>query len=179
MVFAHSDFVANVEEVLPEGVPLVEVPVPAELTAHYGSAPVTGRRPLFADWIGAHEPYAEPLDAAPMSLIYTSGTTGLPKGVIRDAMTPEQSREVAAATLARDGAAARHAHPGDGADVSRRAQRPGPVRAGARHRADGHAALRARGVPAARARAGRHPRPDRTDDVRAPARAPERGARPL
>jgi long-chain acyl-CoA synthetase len=99
VVFAHSDFVDNVEEVLPEGVPLVEVPVPEELTSHYGPAPVTGRRPLFADWIGAHEPYAEPLDAAPMSLIYTSGTTGLPKGVIRDAMAPEQSRDVAAATL--------------------------------------------------------------------------------
>jgi long-chain acyl-CoA synthetase len=99
MVFAHSDFIANVEEVLPDGVPLVEVPVPAELTAHYGAAPVTGARPQFAEWIGAHEPYAEPLDGAPMSLIYTSGTTGLPKGVIRDAMTPEQSRAVAAATL--------------------------------------------------------------------------------
>jgi long-chain acyl-CoA synthetase len=60
---------------------------------------VTGRRPLFAEWIGAHAPYAQPLDAAPMSLIYTSGTTGLPKGVIRDVMAPEQSREVAAATL--------------------------------------------------------------------------------
>jgi long-chain acyl-CoA synthetase len=100
VVFAHSNFVDSVEEVLPEGVPLVEVPVPGELTAHYGPAPVTGRRPLFEEWIGAHEPYAEPLDAAPMSLIYTSGTTGLPKGVIRDAMTPEQSRDVAAATLA-------------------------------------------------------------------------------
>jgi long-chain acyl-CoA synthetase len=99
VVFAHSDFIANVEEILPEGLPLVEVPVPGELTAYYGPAPVTGRRPLYGDWIGAHEPYAEPLDAAPMSLIYTSGTTGLPKGVIRDAMTPEQSRGVAAATL--------------------------------------------------------------------------------
>jgi long-chain acyl-CoA synthetase len=99
VVFAHSDFVANVEEILPEGVPLVEVPVPGELIAYYGAAPVTGRRPLFADWIGAHEPYAEPLDAAPMSVIYTSGTTGLPKGVIRDVMTPEQSRDVAGATL--------------------------------------------------------------------------------
>jgi long-chain acyl-CoA synthetase len=99
VVFAHSDFVANVEEILPEGVPLVEVPVPGELIAYYGAAPVTGRWPLFADWIGAHEPYAEPLDAAPMSVIYTSGTTGLPKGVIRDAMTPEQSRDVAGATL--------------------------------------------------------------------------------
>ncbi|MGZ4295152.1 MAG: AMP-binding protein [Solirubrobacteraceae bacterium] len=56
VVFAHSDFIANVEEVLPDGVPLVEVPVPDELTAHYGAAPITGRRPLFADWIGAHEP---------------------------------------------------------------------------------------------------------------------------
>jgi long-chain acyl-CoA synthetase len=99
VVFAHSDFVANVEEVLPADVPLVEVPVPGELTARYGAAPVTGRRPLFADWIGAHEPYAEPLDAAPMSVIYTSGTTGLPKGVIRDVMTPEQSRDIAGATL--------------------------------------------------------------------------------
>ncbi len=99
VVFAHSDFIANVEEILPEGVPLVEVPVPGELAAYYGAVPVTGRRPLFADWIGAHEPYAEPLDAAPMSVIYTSGTTGLPKGVIRDAMSPEQSRDVAAATL--------------------------------------------------------------------------------
>jgi long-chain acyl-CoA synthetase len=100
VVFAHSDFIANVEEVLPAGVPLVEVPVPDELTAHYGPAPVTGRRPLLAEWIGAHEPDAQPLDAAPMSLIYTSGTTGLPKGVIRDVMAPEQSRDVAAATLA-------------------------------------------------------------------------------
>ncbi len=99
VVFAHSDFVAGVEEILPDGVPLVEVPVPAELIAHYGPSPITGRRPLFADWIGAHAPYAEPLDAAPMSVIYTSGTTGLPKGVIRDAMTPEQSRDVAGATL--------------------------------------------------------------------------------
>jgi long-chain acyl-CoA synthetase len=88
VVFAHSDFVANVETILPEGVPLVEVPVPTEITARYGPAPVTGRRALFAEWIGGHEPYAEPLDAAPMSLIYTSGTTGLPKGVIREVMTP-------------------------------------------------------------------------------------------
>jgi long-chain acyl-CoA synthetase len=99
VVFAHSDFVANVETILPEGVPLVEVPVPSELTARYGPAPVTGRRALLAEWIGGHEPYAEPLDAAPMSLIYTSGTTGLPKGVIREVMTPERSRAVAAATL--------------------------------------------------------------------------------
>ena len=35
-----------------------------------------------------------------MSLIYTSGTTGLAKGVLREAMTSEQSQQVAASTLA-------------------------------------------------------------------------------
>jgi long-chain acyl-CoA synthetase len=99
-VFAHSDLVAAVEDVFPAGVDLIEVAVPDELAACYGRAPVTGRHPLIADWIAGHESYTQPLEAAPMSLIYTSGTTGLPKGVIRAAMEPEQSRQVAAATLA-------------------------------------------------------------------------------
>jgi long-chain acyl-CoA synthetase len=46
------------------------------------------------------EPYAEPLESAPLSLIYTSGTTGLAKGVTRNPMTPDQSAGVATATLA-------------------------------------------------------------------------------
>jgi long-chain acyl-CoA synthetase len=98
-VFAHSDLTAAVEQTVPAGVELIEVPVPAELAAHYGEAPVTGRHPVFAAWIAGAEPYAQPLENAPMSLIYTSGTTGLAKGVLRDAMTAEQSREVAATTL--------------------------------------------------------------------------------
>jgi long-chain acyl-CoA synthetase len=99
-VFVHSDLTAAVEQTVPAGVELIEVPVPAELAAHYGEAPVTGRHPLFSAWVAGAEPYAQPLDNAPMSLIYTSGTTGLSKGVLRDAMTAEQSREVAATTLA-------------------------------------------------------------------------------
>jgi long-chain acyl-CoA synthetase len=98
-LFAHSDLVAAAEGVLPAGVQLIEVPVPDELAACYGHAPVTARHPLIADWIAGRQPYAQPLQAAPMSLIYTSGTTGLPKGVIRAAMEPEQSRQVAGATL--------------------------------------------------------------------------------
>ncbi len=80
--------------------PLIEVPVGEELAAAYGASAPTGRHELLADWLGRHEPYAEPLAAAPMSLIYTSGTTGFAKGVIRNAMTPEQSTQVATATLA-------------------------------------------------------------------------------
>ncbi len=99
-VFVHSDLVPGVEAVLPAGVALVEVPVPDEVSACYGPAPPTGRHPLLEDWIAGHAPFAEPLDAAPLSLIYTSGTTGLAKGVLRTAMVPEQSRQVAEATLA-------------------------------------------------------------------------------
>jgi long-chain acyl-CoA synthetase len=99
-VFVHSDLVGGVEAVLPAGVTLIEVPVPEHLAAHHGHAPVTGRHPLIDEWVDGHGPHAEPLEGAPMSLIYTSGTTGLAKGVLREVMVPEQSRQVAAATLA-------------------------------------------------------------------------------
>jgi long-chain acyl-CoA synthetase len=98
-VFANSCFVAEVEKVLPAGVPLVEVPVREEQAQAYGATPPTGRHPLLDEWLGGHEPHTQPLPAAPLGLIYTSGTTGLPKGVIREAMTPEQSAQVAMATL--------------------------------------------------------------------------------
>jgi long-chain acyl-CoA synthetase len=94
-----SCFVEEVEKVLPGGVPLIEVPVRSEQVEAYGAAPVTGRHPLFDDWLAAHEPHSEALPSAPLSLIYTSGTTGLAKGVIRNAMTPEQSTRVAMTTL--------------------------------------------------------------------------------
>ena len=99
-VFAHSDLIGGVEESLPDGVALIEVPVPAETAAHYGEASVTGRHPLLDDWIGDSEPCDGQSETARMSVIYTSGTTGLAKGVLRDAMTPEQSQQVAAVTLA-------------------------------------------------------------------------------
>ena len=99
-VFAHSYFVEAVEEVLPNGVPLIEAPVPAEVAAVYGDAAPTGRHTLLDDFIAGHEPSTDLPESPPLGLIYTSGTTGLPKGVIRNAMTPEQATKVAEATLA-------------------------------------------------------------------------------
>jgi long-chain acyl-CoA synthetase len=99
-VFAHSPFIPDIESVLPEGVPLIEVPVREEQAGEYGGTPLTGRHPVLDEWLAGHEPFAEPLGSAPTSLIYTSGTTGLPKGVLRDPMEPEQSLKVAGATLA-------------------------------------------------------------------------------
>jgi long-chain acyl-CoA synthetase len=100
IAFVHSYFVDEVQRVLPAGVPLIEVPVSEELAAAYGAAPTTGRHELLRAWFSRYQPYAEPLAASPLSLIYTSGTTGFAKGVIRSAMTPEQSTQVATATLA-------------------------------------------------------------------------------
>jgi long-chain acyl-CoA synthetase len=99
-VFVHSDLTPGVEESLPDGVPLIEVPVPAETSAYYGDAPATGRHPLLDDWIGDATPHAGQAASRRMSVIYTSGTTGLAKGVLRDAMSPEQSQQIAAVTLA-------------------------------------------------------------------------------
>lgn len=98
-VFAHSCFVDEVERVLPEGVPLIEVPVREEQARAYGVAPPSGRYPLLDDWLEGHEPHARPLETAPLSLIYTSGTTGLAKGVLRHPLTPERSAQVAVSTL--------------------------------------------------------------------------------
>ena len=100
IAFAHSTFVEAVERVLPDGVPLIEVPVSDELAAAYGPDPITGRHELLEDWFSRHDPISAPQAASPLSLIYTSGTTGFAKGVIRSAMTPEQSTQVATATLA-------------------------------------------------------------------------------
>lgn len=99
-VFVHSDLIPEVEPELPGGVELIEVPVPEELAAHYGEAPLTGRHPLLDGWFADAEPCREPAESARMSLIYTSGTTGLAKGVLREAMTAEQAQQVAATTLA-------------------------------------------------------------------------------
>src|ERR1700685_3103821 len=88
-VFAHSPFVPEVELVLPDGVPLIEVPVREEQAREYGDTPAPGHHPRRDAWIDGQDRFAEPVASAPTSLIYTSGTTGLPKGVLRDPMEPD------------------------------------------------------------------------------------------
>jgi long-chain acyl-CoA synthetase len=100
LAFAHSNFCAELERVLPTSVPLIEVPLPEEQLRAYGDAPVTGNHPLLDDWLNCLHAYSEPTQNPPLSLIYTSGTTGLPKGVLREPLPPEQARRVATTTLA-------------------------------------------------------------------------------
>jgi long-chain acyl-CoA synthetase len=103
VVFAHSDLVATVEAALPVPLPLIEVPVPAEIARAFGiagpSTAPTGRHPELASWRDTHPAWTEPPATAPMSMIYTSGTTGRPKGVVRERTAPDQTRRIAAAVM--------------------------------------------------------------------------------
>lgn len=90
VIFAHSDLVPTVEAVPGERL-LVEVARPGTGT--------TGRHLEFEQWLAGQAVWSQPPTQAPQSMIYTSGTTGLPKGIIREATTPEQGQAVAALVL--------------------------------------------------------------------------------
>ena len=84
ILYAHSDLLASLGDVVPAGVTSVSVPVPAAITEAYGAEDVhvPGAVPL-ADIFEATEPY----DGAPQKFrglfAYTSGSTGRPKGIKR------------------------------------------------------------------------------------------------
>ncbi|MBV9487159.1 MAG: AMP-binding protein, partial [Frankiaceae bacterium] len=93
VVFAHTDFVAGIEAVLPEGVTIVEVAIAPDLLEAYrlpqSAAQPTGRHPEYESWLASYQPLLEAPSSAAMSVIYTSGTTGRPKGIIRDSVSTE------------------------------------------------------------------------------------------
>ncbi|MFB7634365.1 AMP-binding protein [Streptomyces sp. NPDC056149] len=95
VVFAHTDLLPAVAAVLPDGVHVIEVPVPPGVAAACGLAvpPVTGRYPLLDAWLADRLPLARPADARPPTVIYSSGTTGRPKGVLREPVTQETLTE--------------------------------------------------------------------------------------
>ncbi|KUL37237.1 long-chain fatty acid--CoA ligase [Streptomyces sp. NRRL F-4489] len=101
VVFAHTDLLPAVTAVLPEGVPVVEVPVPPGVAVACGlpAPPATGRHPLLDTWLTEHPPLARPVEDRPPTVIYSSGTTGRPKGVLREPVGPERLAEAVAGFL--------------------------------------------------------------------------------
>ena len=95
VLIAHADMLHALREAIPAGVTVLSVPTPPEIRSTYRIDPNRLATPDFAidfeSWLDRQRPYDGPARPQPQNMIYTSGTTGNPKGVRRDAPTPEQA----------------------------------------------------------------------------------------
>jgi long-chain acyl-CoA synthetase len=88
-LIVHSDLWPAIAASVPEGVQVILVPADGE-SSQPSDASLPAGAPWWPEWLADHEPWAQPPEAAPVSIIYTSGTTGRPKGVVRTPATDEQ-----------------------------------------------------------------------------------------
>jgi long-chain acyl-CoA synthetase len=95
VLIAHADMLHQLRDAIPPEVTVLSVPTPPEILFHYKIEPGQLATPDFAldfeSWLAGQAPYNGPAVPQPQNMIYTSGTTGHPKGVRRNAPTPEQS----------------------------------------------------------------------------------------
>lgn len=95
VLVAHADLIAPLRDCIPAGISLLVVPTPPEVQSRYGIpaglAAAAAGDTVWDDWLAGFEPWDSPPKRSRATMIYTSGTTGHPKGVRRDAATPEQS----------------------------------------------------------------------------------------
>lgn len=99
-VIAHSDLISAVVAQTPDKMAVIEAQVPTEVAHAYGLGNVrtTGRYETLDHLIACNEPMTAITDETPMGVIYTSGTTGLPKGVLRERISPTSQEKVLAAS---------------------------------------------------------------------------------
>jgi long-chain acyl-CoA synthetase len=95
VLIAHSDLLMGVASAIPEGLPVIVVPTPAEAKRHYRildeATSVPQGHTDWNSWLTQWDPWEHPAKLARGSIVYTSGTTGHPKGVKREPMSPEQA----------------------------------------------------------------------------------------
>src|ERR1700694_234065 len=95
VLIGHADMLHQLRNAIPAGLTVLSVPTPLEILANYKIDPDHLATPDFAvdleSWLDQQRPYDGPALPQPANMIYTSGTTGHPKGVRRNAPTPEQS----------------------------------------------------------------------------------------
>jgi long-chain acyl-CoA synthetase len=95
VLIGHADMLHQLRGAVPADVTVLSAPTPPEILGHYKIDPDHLATPDFAldleSWLGQQRPYDGPARPQPQNMIYTSGTTGHPKGVRRNAPTPEQS----------------------------------------------------------------------------------------
>ncbi|MDP6978993.1 MAG: acyl-CoA synthetase [Myxococcota bacterium] len=90
----HADLLPQIEESLPEGLTVLVVATPSEVSEAYGIDPDVARvaegRLDWDEWVDAFFEWVEAPRDSPGAMIYTSGTTDRPKGVRRKPAKPEQ-----------------------------------------------------------------------------------------
>src|SRR6201997_1068027 len=95
VLIGHADMLHQLRDAIPPGVTVLSVPTPPEILKTYKIDPAQLPKPDFAidfdSWLAQQAPYDGPQLPQPQNMIYTSGTTGNPKGVRRNAPTPEQN----------------------------------------------------------------------------------------
>jgi long-chain acyl-CoA synthetase len=95
VLVGHADMLHQLRDAIPAGVTVLSAPTPPEILSHYKIDPRHLATPGFAVdlelWLPQQRPYDGPALPQPQNMIYTSGTTGHPKGVRRNAPTPEQA----------------------------------------------------------------------------------------
>jgi long-chain acyl-CoA synthetase len=95
VLIGHADLLHQLRDAVPVGITVLSVSTPPEILQTYQIDPDQLAKPDFAidleNWLDEQEPYDGAAVPQPQNMIYTSGTTGHPKGVRRNAPTPEQS----------------------------------------------------------------------------------------
>jgi long-chain acyl-CoA synthetase len=95
VLIGHTDLLHQLRDAIPPGVTVLSIPGPPEILQTYKiDFDLLGRPDFAIDlefWLGEQEPRRGPTVPQPQNMIYTSGTTGHPKGVRRNAPTPQQS----------------------------------------------------------------------------------------
>jgi long-chain acyl-CoA synthetase len=95
VLIGHADMLHPLRSAIPAGVTVLSAPTPPEILRAYKIDPDHLATPDFAtdleSWLEQQRPYDGPTLPQPQNMIYTSGTTGHPKGVRRNAPTPQQT----------------------------------------------------------------------------------------
>jgi len=95
VLIGHADLLDQLSDAIPQGVTVLSVPTPPEIVSVYKIDVDHLAKADFAldfeGWLAREQPYNGPAVPQPANMIYTSGTTGHPKGVRRNAPTPEQT----------------------------------------------------------------------------------------
>src|SRR5258707_7198075 len=95
VLIGHADMLHQLRAPIPAGVTVLGAPTPPEILANYKIDSDHLATPDFAtdleSWLEQQRPYDGPALPQPSNMIYTSGTSGHPKGVRRNAPTPEQT----------------------------------------------------------------------------------------